>query len=395
VLVLLGFSTGLPQPLVDSTLSTWLARAGHPPEVLVQVGWVTLPFGLKVLWAPLVDRHVPRFLGRRRGWILACQLAVLAGVAALAQSDPARGLALCVLAAALVSLAAATQDLVVNAYTCEAAPRGGLAAGAGLLVWGVRLAWLVSGGFVLVAADRWGFGGAYRAMLVLLALGVVGTLLAPEPLRRAPPVSLRGALVDSVADWRRTLGPRTLVLLFAFALLYRLPDTLANLLAVPFQASLYDLTALGTLRGVIGLAGAALGVALAAWTIARIGEWRALLVFGGLQALSNLGYVGLHQRWWGGTSGLAGVLLAENLCGSLAATAFVAHLMSRCTSASAATQFALLTTVALLGPHALRPAVSAAFPALGWSGFFALTAAAAVPGLLVVSALRRSASRTA
>jgi PAT family beta-lactamase induction signal transducer AmpG len=393
VLVLLGFSTGLPQPLVDSTLSTWLAQAGHSPAVLVQVGWVTVPFTLKVLWAPLVDRFVPRLLGRRRGWILGCQLAVLAGVALLARADPVAGLGLLVLAAALVSTAGATQDLVVNGYTCEVAPRGGFAPAAGLLVWGFRLAWLTSGGLVLVAADRWGWNGAYRSMLGLLALGLLATALAREPERGAPPVTLRAALVDPLVEWRRTLGRRGIVLLFAFALLYRLPDTLANLLAVPFQASLYDLTALGLSRGVIGLIGAGLGVVIAAATIARLGEWRALFLFGGLQALSNLGYVGLDQRWWGGTGGLIAVLLAENLCGALAATAFVAHLMRRCTSTSAATQFALLATVALLGPHVLRAPLAALMPVLGWSGFFTLTAAAAAPGLLAVAALRRSAER--
>ena len=115
---------------------------------------------------------------------------------------------------------------------------------------------------------------------------------------------------------------------------------------------------------------------------------RALILFGGLQAFSNIGYVGLDQRWWSGTSGLVGVLFVENLCGALAATAFVAYLMSYCKSASAATQYALLTTVTLLGPHLLREPIADLIPQLGWSGFFWLTTIAVVPVLVVLWAMR-------
>jgi len=160
------------------------------------VGYVTLPFSLKVLWAPLVDRFVPRWLGRRRGWLAACQVAVLLGIVAMTALDPDTRFASFVLAAALVSFAAATLDLVVNGYTCEAFPPERLAAGAGLLVWGYRLAWLISGGLALVVADRWGWGASYLSMGLFLALGIVGTALAPEPARAAPPASLRSALVE-------------------------------------------------------------------------------------------------------------------------------------------------------------------------------------------------------
>ena len=393
-LVLLGFSSGLPQPLVDATLATWLTKVGYSADVLVQVGWVTLPFTLKVLWAPLVDRFAPPFLGRRRGWLLLCQLAALAGIVALARIDPRLGLVALVIASTLVATAGATQDLVVNGYTCDTLPSGGLAAGAGLLVWGYRLAWLTSGGLALVAADRWGWSGAYGAMALLLVLGLFGTLLAPEPARVARPTTLRAALVDPLVEWRATLGARGLALLVLFALFYRLPDSLANLLAVPFQATLYDLTSLGLARGVIGLIGAAAGVALAAWATPRLGMLRALFLFGGLQALSNLGYVGLDQRWWTGTSGLVGVLFFENLCGALAATVFVAYLMSYCTSSSAATQYALLTTVTLLGPHLLREPIADSILQLGWSGFFWLTTVAVVPALVVLAAMRAPVGRT-
>lgn len=398
-LVLLGFSSGLPQPLVDSTLSTWLTKAGYSPAELVGIGYVTLPFALKFLWAPLVDRFVPPLLGRRRGWIFACQLVLLAGIALMARIDAQGELGLLVLAAALVATAGATQDLVVNGYTCDALPSERLAAGAGLSVWGYRGAWLVSGGLALVVADRWGWSAAYGAMAALLAFGLVGTLLAPDPdstapARAAAPATLRAALIEPLGEWRATLGARGLVLLLLFVLLYKLPDGLANLLAVPFQATLYDLTSLGLWRGVIGLAGAAAGVALAAWSTPRLGMLRALFLFGLLQALSNLGYVGLDQRWWSGLAGLIGVLFVENLCGALAAAAFVGYLMSFCRSSSAATQYALLSAVTLLGPHLLREPLKELIPGLGWSGFFLLTIATALPGLALLVRLGHALGAT-
>ena len=385
-LVLLGFSSGLPQPLVDSTLATWLAKEGYSPSELVQIGWVTFPFSIKVLWGPLVDRFVPPFLGRRRGWLSISQLVVLVGVVVMARIDPAVGPLAIVCAAMLVATAGATQDLVVNGYTCDALPSERLPAGAGLLVWGYRAAWLVSGGLALVVADRWGWSGAYLGMAALLAFGLAGTLIAPEARGVTPPGTLRSALVEPLIAWRRSLGPRGLALLLGFVLFYRLPDTLANLLAVPFQATLYDLTSLGLARGVLGLLGAAVGIGIAAWSVPRLGVLRALFLFGLLQALTNVGYVGLDQRWWSGTGGLVGVLLAENVCGAMAATVFVAYLMSYCTSSSAATQFALLTTVTLLGPHLLRQPIADLIPSLGWSGFFWLTVASALPGLAILLA---------
>lgn len=388
-LFLLGFASGLPQPLVDSTLSAWLATKGLSPATILQVGYVTLPYTLKVLWAPLVDRFVPPFLGRRRGWLVVCQLVVMLGIVLMGDLDPSTQLGLLVGAATFVAFAGATQDLVVNGYACEAFPGARRAAGAGILVWGYRGAWLVSGGLALVVADHWGWAGAHRAMALLVGLGVAGTLLAPEPARGTPPTSLRAAWIEPFQEWSRVLGAREFVLLVLFVLLYRLPDGLANLLAVPFQAGLYDLSELGLVRGLIGLVGALLGVALAAWSVPRIGERRALFVFALLQALSNLGYVGLDQRWWGGLSGLVGVLLVENLCGAMAATAFVAHLMGYCTSKSAATQYALLTTITLLGPHLLRPSIARLQASLGWSGFFVFTTAVVLP-VLALLAWRRS-----
>jgi len=386
-LFLLGFASGLPQPLVDATLTTWLSKVGYTPAEIVRVGFVTLPFALKPLWAPLVDRVVPPLLGRRRGWLCLCQLVLIVALGALALVDPLGERRLLVLVALVAALASATQDLVVNGYTCDSLPSERLPAGVGLSVWGYRVAWLVSGGLALLAADRWGWPSAYGLMTALLALGLLGTWLAPEPEGIAPPATLREAVVEPWRAFERDLGSRGLALLALFVLLYRLPDGLANLLAPAFQSQLFDLTSLGLARGFVGLAGAAVGAALAAWATPRLGMGRALFWFALAQALSNLGYVGLDQGWWSGLAALFGVQFVENVCGALAATVFVAYLMGFCRSASAATQYALLSALTLLGPHLLREPIRGLMETTGWSAFFLLTTAAVVPGLVLLARL--------
>lgn len=395
-LLLLGFASGLPQPLVDATLATWLRKAGWTPEEIVQFGWVTLPFVLKVLWAPVVDRLVPPLLGRRRGWLLLAQLAIIAGLVVLAFSDPGGARWILVVSALLVAMASATQDLVVNGYTCDALPPERLPAGAGLWVWGYRMAMPISSGLAVVIADHWGWSVAYLIMAAGLVPGVVGTLLAPPPQRDEAPVTWTQALVEPLQDFHRRLGTYGLLLLFAFVMCYRLPDGMANLLIPVFQTEQFaSLSNLGLTRTVVGIVGAGLGALIAAAVVARVGVMTSLWLLGAVQALSNLGYVGLHQQWWGGTSALVTVMLVDAACGAAAAAVFVGYLMGFCTARSSATQYALLFAAFGLTPHLLRPLVATLHPHLGYSGFFLLTVAVAIPGLWLLRVVSRPAAAAA
>lgn len=381
-LLLLGFASGLPQPLVDATLATWLRTAGWTPEEIVQFGWVTVPFTLKVLWAPVVDRLVPPLLGRRRGWLLLAQLVIIAGLVGLAFSDPGGVRWVLVVSALVVAIASATQDLVVNGYTCDALPPERLPAGAGLWVWGYRMAMPVSSGLALVIADQWSWSAAYLLMAVGLVPGVVGTLLAPPPQRDEAPLTWRQALAEPLQDFHRRLGGAGLALLVAFVMCYRLPDGMANLLISVFQTEQFKfLTDLGLTRTVVGIAGAGLGALFAVAIVARIGVMPSLWLLGAVQALSNLGYVGLDRQWWSGTTALVTVMMTDAACGAAAAAVFVGYLMSFCTSRTSATQYALLFAAYGLAPHLLRPWVPAVQLHLGYGGFFLITVAVAIPGL--------------
>ncbi len=395
-LLLLGFASGLPYALVDSTLQAWLQRAGWTKAELIWAGYVSLPYFFKVLWAPLVDRLVPPWLGRRRGWLLATQIAVMIALVVMSGCDPRVHAGWLLAAATLAAFASATQDLAVNGYTIDAVPADRLASGAGLSVWGYRAALVISGGLALVAADRWGWQSAYLLMAALLLPGMVGTCLAPEPARLIAPGSWRAAVVEPLADFHRRLGVAGFALLLAMVLLYRLSDGLAAMLSSAFLVAMqYDLTELGLTRSWVGLAGAAIGTLIAAGSCRRFGMVPCLWLFGLAQALSNLGYVGIEQGWWQGRTGLIAVLLVDTACGAAAGTAFVGWLMGFCTPALSATQYALLTAVTVLGPHLLRPLLAPWVETIGWSGFFVGTILASIPGFILLARAGRLPRRLA
>jgi PAT family beta-lactamase induction signal transducer AmpG len=215
-------------------------------------------------------------------------------------------------------------------------------------------------------------------------------LLAPPPIRDEPPLSWRDALVEPVQEFHRRLGGSGLLLLLAFVMCYRLPDGMANLLIPVFQTEQFkDLTGLGLTRTVVGIVGAGVGALLAAWCAARLGVMRSLWILGVAQALSNVGYIGLDQHWWGGMPGLVTVLLLDAICGAAAAAVFVGYLMGFCTARTSATQYALLFAAFGLTPHLLRPLVADLHPILGYSGFFAATVVVAIPGLWLLGRIAR------
>ncbi|HEX6837391.1 MAG TPA: MFS transporter, partial [Polyangia bacterium] len=196
VLFPLGFAAGLPYLLVGSTLSAWVTQAGVSLAGVGLFSAVALPYSLKLLWAPLVDRFRPPFGGRRRGWLVLFQLALGLFLVALGALSPrASPLAFAALAVG-VTFCAASQDIAADAYRTDLLAPDERAAGTAVYVFGYRVAMLVTGGLALVAADHLPFGRVYQLSAALLCVGVVAALLAPEPAAVAPPATLRAAVVE-------------------------------------------------------------------------------------------------------------------------------------------------------------------------------------------------------
>lgn len=385
VVFLLGFSGGIPLMLISQTLQAWLASVGLDLGALANVTVIGLAYTLKFLWAPLLDRYRLPFLGRRRGWCLAFQLALLVAIGALGALDPKAQPAALAVVAAIVAFLSASQDVIIDAYKADILAPAERAAGSAAYVLGYRVALLVSYTVALILADHLPWRTVYAIMAACMVVGVVATLIADEP--RAPadaPRTLDRALVQPFSELWTRLGARGVVVVIGFAALYRFGDYFAQALLQPFlqQEVRFSLTEIALVFKGVGFAGLAIGGLFGGALVARYGLRRMLVGFGVLAAITNLLYAWLALA--GHDLALFGAaVLLDNLTQALGVTAFLAVLMSVCSPAVSATQFALLTSLSSVGQRVFGPLADDVVRWVGWPGFFTVTALMALPGLVL------------
>ena len=385
--LLLGFSSGLPLALTGGTLQAWLTVSGTDIMTIAWFSWIGIPYLLKFLWSPLMDRYVPPFLGRRRGWMLLTQLALVAGIAGMAVSSPNANLWLLGCLALWVAFASASQDIVIDAYRTDLLPAQERGMGAAVSVLGYRIAMLASGGLALILADQIGWRQTFFVMAALMSIGLLTSFAAPEPaLRGTPPRSLRAAVVEPLRDLMSRSGALQLLALIA---LYKFGDALAGTLTTAFliRGVGFSLTDVGTINKALGLASLLVGGLLGGLLLVRMSLVRALLLFGALQAISNLSFALLAL------AGKSYPLLVfavgfENLASGMGTAAFVAFAMALCNHNFSATQYALLSAIASLGRILFGPVTGGLVEAWGWAFFFIFTFVAALPGLWLVWRMR-------
>ena len=388
LLMLLGFSSGLPLALTAGTLQAWLAIEGVD---IVTIGWFALvgqPYTYKFLWAPLMDRYSPPFLGRRRGWLAATQLALLALIAFLGTLSPKDSPWLTSLAALAVAFVSASQDIVVDAYRTDILRAEERGAGAAVSVLGYRLAMLVSGAGALVVADQWlGWHGTYWLMAGLMVVGMAATWFALEPGGAAmAPKSLNAAVTQPMAEFFSRHGAVWILLL---VVLYKLGDAFAGNLTTAFllQGPGFSATEVGAINKGFGLLATIIGALAGGALMTRLGLFRALLLFGLLQALTNLGFM-LLAASGKNYALMVAVIGAENLCGGMGTAAYVALLMALCDRRFSATQYALLSALSAVGRVYVGPAAGYMVAAMGWGVFFFATFVIALPGIAMLVAMR-------
>ncbi|MBI5581319.1 MAG: AmpG family muropeptide MFS transporter [Deltaproteobacteria bacterium] len=382
VALLMGFSCGLPLLLTLGVLQAWMKEEGVD---LTWVGMITLvqsPYSWKFLWSPLLDRFTPPLLGRRRGWLLIAQLALMAAIAALGWSDPVAHPGWMAASAVLVAFFSATQDIVVDAYRREDLPDEELGLGSSLYVYGYRIGmWAASGGG-LILADYIPFSQVYLIMAAGLIPGVATTLLAPEPrFEKGPPQSLREAILDPLADF---FHRDSALWVLAFILLYKIGDTLAAAVSIPFYLELgHSKSEIGAVVKLFGAWATIAGGVLGGILMLKTGIHRSLWVFGGLQAVSTAGFAVL-ARIGPSLPALSTVIAFESITAGMGTSAFVAFMASLTNRRFTATQYALLTSIMGL-PRVLASAPTGfAAKHLGWEGFFIFCTLAAIPGMLVL-----------
>lgn len=399
VILLLGFSSGLPIALVSSTLQAWLTVEGLDLTTIGVITLVGIPYTWKFLWAPLMDRYVPPFLGRRRGWLVVTQLAVAFGVAAMAFCSPRNDITWIASLALFVAFASASQDIVVDAYRADIATGEQRGLAAALNTLGYRLAMIVSGALALVlaAGSGWlgGFGWekTYLLMSALMGVGIIGTLWGREPEVAAPPPrTLREAVVEPLREFFSRPGAWALLALIIF---YKLGDAFALSLSTAFliRGAGFSPDDVGYVNKGMGLAATILGVLFGGALMVRLGLYRSLMLFGILQAVSNLAYMALAMA--GNSYALLIFTVGfDNIAGGMGTAAFVALLMALCDHRFTATQYALLSALSAVGRVYVGPAAGYATDprhlGLDWPVFFFLTFLAAFPGLALLWWKRRA-----
>ena len=384
-LLALGFASGLPLALTGGTLQAW---ATVEQVSLQDIGFLTLvgtAYTLKFLWAPLVDRYAPPILGHRRGWMLLMQVLLALGMMAMGLLSPANSLLPLALIAVAVAFFSATQDIAFDAYRSDVLQKDERGAGAALSVLGYRLAMLVSGGLALILADQWlGWGQMYMLMAGVMLLTTLATIWAPEP--EVPALAPRTLSQAVTEPFKEFFARPEAVTVLVLIVLYKLGDAFAGALSTTFliRAAGFSATEVGTVNKLLGLAATIVGALAGGTLMSRLGLYRSLLLFGLLQAVSNLGF------WLISVAPHSIVLMAlavglENLCGGMGTAAFVALLMGLCNRQFSATQFALLSALSAVGRTYLAGPLTPPLVAYaGWPTFFILTVLISLPGLVLL-----------
>jgi PAT family beta-lactamase induction signal transducer AmpG len=381
-LIFLGFASGLPFNLIGNgkAFQAWMTASGVDLTKIGLFSMIGLPYSLKFLWAPVLDRYIPPFLGRRRGWLLVTQVLLLVAIALMSLHDPTTGLQALAFNAILIAILSASQDIAGDAYRTDVLEDREMGAGAAIWVLGYRVALLLTGSLSFVLAEKLSWGTVYAILSSLMIVGIIATFLAPEPkLKEAPPRSLADAVAMPFRDFFDRAGIGLGLAVLIFIVLYKYADALAGSMTTPFLLKTgFTQTEVGVVFGGAGLIATILGSIAAGAAIAKIGLNRSLWVFAVFQALSNLTYYGLALAGRNHTYMVAAIVI-ENFGVGLVSSALVAYIMSMCNRRFSATQFALLSSLVAASRDVLVAPGGKIAESMGWPSFFMITVVAGLP----------------
>jgi PAT family beta-lactamase induction signal transducer AmpG len=383
VTLVMGFSCGLPLFLTSTILQAWMKKQGIDLSLIGLTALFGLPYTVKFLWAPVLDRFTLPFLGRRRGWLLTIQVALMLSIAGLGFSGPKNDPWLLIITAFMVTFFSASQDIIVDAYRREDLSDEELGFGSSLYVNGYLVAarLLVAGGGLIIA-DHMPFPFVYSIMAAFLIPGLITTLLAREPVVTVgKPKTLREAVFNPLTEYFSRNGA---IWMLAFILLYKIGDNMASAITTPFYIEIgFSLTEIGTVVKFFGFGAIIAGTIIGGIIMFRLGINRALWVFGFLQALSTAGFA-LLARIGHSIPALSAVIGFENLSSGMGTAAFMAFMASITNKKFTATQYALLTSLMAV-PRTVASAPTGFFAKhMGWESFFVACTLIAIPGMLLL-----------
>lgn len=385
-----GISSGLPLLLTLGTLQAWMTDANVDIKKIGLMSSVTLPYSLKMFWAPLIDRYVWPFLGRRRGWIVVFQVCVALAIALIGTLDPMNNLMYFAVAAMLLTFFSASQDIVIDSYRREILADNELGLGSSMYIMGYRIGMIMAGAMALKLAHFYGpevgqvkvWSYIYYLMAGIMLVFTALSVFAPkESDEIKPPASLKKAIIEPVVEF---LTRKEALWLLSFILLYKIGDSMASTLTTPFILKMgytkNQLADIGKIFGMIATIGGGFlgGVIILKWNINR-----SLWIFGILQAVSTYGFSLLSMAPVE-TEYLAAVIAFENLASGMGTAAYAAFMAKLTDVRYTATQYALLTSLMALPRTLISAPTGYLAEAVGWNLFFLICTVIAIPGMLLL-----------
>jgi len=401
VMLLLGFSAGLPFYMIYQNLSLWLAEAGVAKSEIGLFAWTGFAFSFKFLWAPAVDRvpipFLEKWVGRRRAWMAVAQIGIALTLLAMSAANPAGNLLYVALIAIAMAFAAATQDIAIDAWRIEAATDEEQGIMAAMYQYGYRVAIMVAGAGALIVADNINWAAAYQFMALLMGVGLLTALFAPKvevriyepPPRAGLKETISKSVIGPFRDFFSRYGVQALVILL-FIALFRVPDFLMGYMTGPLYIELgYDKTTIGAVRSGAGLFATLFGVFFGGVIVSRF-SFRWSLLFGVLsQSLTNLIYSWLALSD-ATVRDLAFAVITDNIAYGAAGTILIAYMSSLTNTAFTATQYALFSSFYALPGKFVGGFSGFMVEAAGFAWFFVITALIGIPALVLVFFLRHT-----
>ena len=386
MILLLGFSSGLPYLLTNTTLQAWMTKEGVSLTSIGLFSLVGVPYSFKFLWSPLLDRYVPPFMGRRRGWLVITQIALILAISCMFFQQPKQALQLLAVNALFIAFFSASQDISFDAYRTDVlVDEQETVAGAAISILGYRLALVITGSLALILADRLPWNLVYLFLAGLMLVGLVSTFFAPEPTKPVhAPESLVDAIILPFTDFFQNHGAVLGVSSLLFITLYKFGDSVLNNMSIPFLLQTgFSQTDIGVIRGGMGILATLVGTLVGGSLMIKLGIYKSLWIFGALQCLSNLGYLALSLTGQNYQLLVLSINI-ENFCGGMGSAAYVAYLMSLCNPNFTATQYALLSSLMAVSRDILIAPAGKIAELTGWTNFMIISIVAAIPGLLLL-----------
>ena len=387
VVLLMGFSSGLPFLLVGATLKSWMTTVGVDLKTIGFFALVRVPYTWKFLVSPIMDRYKILNFGRRRGWLLVTQVCLIASLLAFAWIDPAAQIGLTAGLALTVAFFSASQDIVVDAYRREILPDEELGLGSSLAVLGYRIGTLLASSGAFLMADHISWPTIYALMSAFMLVGLLTTVFCKEPKVGAPlPRTLKESVIGPMLDFFQRDGAWTI---FAFVLLYKVGEAMASDMYNPFFLKLgFTNTEIGTVGKLFGVWAMIAGGIVGGAIMVKLKLYRALWIFGILQSLCLLLF-SLLASIGHSVPMLAVAVGTEYFTSGMATAAFVAFIATQSNRRFTAVQYALLTSLVGIPQVLLGASTGVLAEWLGWEMFFVACALFTIPGLLMLFPLRR------